>query len=474
MLSLIIKKEIHDNLLNLRFVATCVVSIILIISSIIVLTDNYEDELRDYRSRVTTQDNFIDQFGHFNRAGWMAVPLQEPSRFQPLVLGIDREAAQENFVSNPVPVLFSRLDFLTIVTIIMSLIAILFAYNSISGEREGGLLKQMLSTGVSRSTILLGKFIGGNISLLIPFTIGIVSGLLYFTVSSTVQLHSMDYGVFPLLLLASYIYIAAFYGLGILFSTRSHSSNMAVLKSLFAWTILVLVLPNISPFLAAQIYRIPSWTKIQQEVFRITSEERDEIIRKQERELLQTKFPDLAATIAGMNRNEIQAKAQSDAAFKQRFAEYAKDYDELVRDVNTRQHEQAGKIRAAFDEASKYQEKLATFFASISPFSNLIFIATDLTESGIEADNRWESQSSSFSRTLWTYMEARYNTEKGRNPAFGYNDYLDMRDRPHFQYQPQAIGERIGLVLPQVGLLVLFNLLFFAGAFVSFLRYDVR
>ena len=201
MLTQIIQKEIYNNLLNLRFVIACVVSLVLMISSIVVLTSNYEDELSDYRNRVTTQDNFIDEFGHANRAGWIAKLMQTPSHFQPLVLGIDREAQQENFVSNPIPVLFSRLDFVTIVTIIMSLMAILFSYNAVSGEREDGLLKLMLSTSLSRSAIILGKFIGGNLSLLVPFTIGVLAGLLYIAVNPGMQLQSMDFGVFLLLLL---------------------------------------------------------------------------------------------------------------------------------------------------------------------------------------------------------------------------------------------------------------------------------
>lgn len=472
-LTLIIQKEIYNNLLNLRFVIACVVSLVLMISSIVVLTGNYVDEWRDYQSRVITQNSFIDEFGHMNRAGWMAEPTREPSHYQPLVLGINREAQQRNFVSNPIPVLFSRLDFITIVAIIMSLMAILFSYNAVSGEREDGLLKQMLSTSLSRSTIVLGKFIGGNLSLLVPFTIGVLAGLVCISLNPGVQLQRMDFAVFLMLLFASYLYIAAFYGLGLLFSARSHTSNVAVLKSLFAWVILVLVLPNISPFLAAQVYRIPSAAKIEQEYYRITSDERDDILRQRTREMLQTKFADLAS-IVDMSREQIQKKTQSDLSCKERYAQYAHAWDELVKQVNKEQQEQAQEMRAVFDARSRYQEKLATILASFTPFSNFVLIATDVTETGIDGDKRWQRQSGAYLGTLTTYVDEKYQKEMQKNPAFSNNDYLDLRDRPRFQYQPQAIAERIEVVLPQFGLLVFFNLLFFAGAFVSFLRYDVR
>ncbi|MFQ6116250.1 MAG: ABC transporter permease [bacterium] len=473
MILLIIQKEIFNNLLNLRFVIACIVCLILIISSIVVLTQNYENELRDYHDRVITQDNFIDEFGHLNRAGWMARPMREPSRFQPLVLGIDRAARQENFISNPIPVLFTRLDFVTIVTIIMSLMAILFSYNIISGERETGLLRLMLSTSMPRSTIVLGKFIGGNISLVIPFTIGVLAGLLYLAVRPSLQLQTMDLGVFLMLLLASYLYIAAFYGLGLLFSARSHTSNQAVLKSLFAWVLLVLVIPNISPFLAAWVYRIPSATKIEQDLERITSEERDEIVHQRTRQLLQTKFSDLAG-IVGMSQNEVQAKAESEAIFRQRYAAYAKAWDEMVKQVNKEQREIAQKIEKTFTERSKYQERLATIFASITPFSNFVFIATDLTETGMEGDTRWQKQAETYLGVLSTYVDEKYQKAMQKNPAFSINDYLDLRDRPWFRYQPTGLVERLIAVLPQFGLLVFFNLFFLACACLSFLRYDVR
>ena len=45
---------------------------------------------------------------------------------------------------------------------------------------------------------------------------------------------------------------------------------------------------------------------------------------------------------------------------------------------------------------------------------------------------------------------------------------------PKFQERELALGESLKLAIWDIGLLVLFNLVFFAAAFVSFLKYDVR
>ena len=298
MVRLVAKKELIESLLNARFVVACTVSLVLVLTSIVVLTQNYAEQSRDYQSRVRQQDQFIDDFGHYNRLDWMSRQTRPPSYFRVLVLGIDREAQQENFISNPVPALLSRLDFVTIVTIIFSLMAILFSYDAISGEREAGVLRQLLASGIPRRTILLGKFLGGTVSLLIPYTIGVLGGFIYIALNPALQLHGGDFGVFAILLLVSWFYIMGFYLLGLLFSSRSRTSGQSVLTSLFAWVILVLVIPNVSPFLAAQMYTIPSAAKVEQETNYVTDVERDQILRKRWREALESRFSDLKSVVA--------------------------------------------------------------------------------------------------------------------------------------------------------------------------------
>ncbi|MBM4160304.1 MAG: hypothetical protein FJ217_04300 [Ignavibacteria bacterium] len=473
MLWVLVRKELLDNLLNLRFITLCVVAIVLIVSSIVVLTGQYHEELIDYYNRVNTQDAFIDQYGHTNRIGWMSRLFREPSRYQPLVVGIDRDAAQENFLSNPIPVFLSKLDFVAIVSVLMSLVAVLLAHSAITGEREDGILKLMLSSSLPRTTIVLGKFIGGVITLIVPFTLGVLLGLSYIAVAAGVELRSLDYGVFAILLLISYLYMTAFYALGLFFSARSRTSNVAVLKSLFAWVVLVLVLPNISPFLAAQIYRIPSVAKIQRETNKIESDDRDEIIGKRLQQIVQMTFPDFA-TIRSMTKSDLQKKLDSDPVFRDRYAQFQRAFEELVRDVNTEQRRIADAIRESFENQSHHQELLATVLASLSPLSNFVFAATDAADVGLQSDAEWAAQSGEYDRVLSEYVNQRYAETRQRNPAFDFNDYLDLRGRPRFQFQPPPLAMRLERILVPAGVLAMFNLLFFAGAFLSFLRYDVR
>jgi ABC-type transport system involved in multi-copper enzyme maturation permease subunit len=355
----------------------------------------------------------------------------------------------------------------------MSLVAILFSYNAISGEREAGLLRQILGAGVSRKVLLTGKFLGGLVSLIIPFTISVLAGMLFLALSPSIQIRPADFSVFAMLLGASWLYVSAFYGIGLFFSTRSHTSGQAILKSLFAWVILVLVIPNAGPFLAAQFYPIPSATRLAQERYMITDRERDAILEQRRHAMIESRFVDLKGII-GLPQNQVQERLKSDAVLNERFKKFAKEWDDIIAVTNREQTAKFDKLQEVFKQRSLVQEKLAGVLTSVSPLSGIVFIATDLTETGIDAEDHWEREAGEYDRALATYADAQYKKAMERDPAFDINDYLDLRARPRFQYRPAGLLERVESDLPQWGVVIAFNLIFFVAAFVSFQRYDVR
>jgi len=82
-------------------------------------------------------------------------------------VAFDPNLVDSKYESNPVFSIFGALDLTFIVKIILSLFAILFTYDAIVGEKEKGTLKLTLSNNVPRDRLILGKVIGGFISLLI-------------------------------------------------------------------------------------------------------------------------------------------------------------------------------------------------------------------------------------------------------------------------------------------------------------------
>ncbi len=72
-----------------------------------------------------------------------------------------------------------KVDFVFLVQMVLSLIALLFASDVIAGEKEAGTLRAMLSNRVPRDTILAGKVAGGYLALWAPFAVAFLIGLLF-------------------------------------------------------------------------------------------------------------------------------------------------------------------------------------------------------------------------------------------------------------------------------------------------------
>jgi ABC-type transport system involved in multi-copper enzyme maturation permease subunit len=145
----------------------------------------------------------------------------------------------------------------------MSLLAILFSYDAIAGERQNGTLRLVIANSISRTKVLLGKFIGGTISLIIPFILALLVGVLYISINPAIQWDGSAWAELALLTAASITFITLFYLLGLMVSSFSRHSFTSILNCLFLWILLILVIPNICPYISAQLYRVPSIKEIE-------------------------------------------------------------------------------------------------------------------------------------------------------------------------------------------------------------------
>jgi ABC-type transport system involved in multi-copper enzyme maturation permease subunit len=477
MLTIIIIKEFFDNILNLRFIVGFILCIIITMSCVIILSNDYQQEMRDYQSRIALQDQFLNNYAHTNRIGGMIVPQKPPEQFRPLIIGIPDDADLGSYDDNPLPVLFQPLDLIFIVTIIMSLMAILFSYDAIAGEREKGTLKLMISNSISRANLLLGKWIGGTLSLLIPFIFSLLISTIYITLNPNINWDSSAWATFFLFLLASIIFIAAFYFLGLLVSSFSKYASTSILTSLFLWVIFILVIPNLSPYIAAQLYRIPSVNKIEKEVNRIQGIERDELGRKLSKDVTkkyEQQYGQMFTELQGMNRDAIRQRTESDPEFKAMYRAYTNESNGAWQEANRIQTEKADKIWRELDNKSRIQTFIAKHIACLSPYANYVYLATDLTGTGLHSLSYFSRVASEYYATMRSYLQSKEEQARQKDPTFGNNSFLNVSDRPRFIYREEPLLNRLGAGLPYWGFLLFFNVLFFVLAFVRFLRYDVR
>ena len=476
MLGTLIKKEILNSVFSFRFVVTFVLLVVIVPVTIFILTNDYVKKVDEYSFRQNSIDNYLKNYAHFNRIGNVIAPSQPPIPFYSLVRGISSDVNINKFDDDPLPVVFPLLDLVFIVGILLSLAALIFSYDAVSGEKEDGTLKLMMSNCLARSEILLGKIIGGTLTLLIPFVLSLVLGLFVILLNSRVAWAGTDWATLALVFLGTVIYVFLFLVLGVFISARHHSSSASIMTSLFVWVLLILVVPNLSPYLASLISPAPSQIKMNREISRLTDVERDDLGRKLQAERLAElvkKYPVLAERLS---ETEAKDRVEKDPAFREAYQARTREVDAAWGEANRIQNKKRDDLREDFNRKVGAQTRLARGLSMISPLADFTYLATDLTSTGRMnlvhfrrlSDDIWDP-------SYGQYVTGRITALQKQNPAVDWwNTPVDVSDMPRFQYREEALTARVKGTLWPFAIMMMMNLIVFSAAYISFVKYDVR
>lgn len=475
MLKNIIKKEILNNIFSSRFLVTFLLLVIIVFATSVILTNDFVRKQDEFSIREMERENYLRDYAHFNRIGNIINPSQPPLAFYSLIRGISLDVNIEEFDNDPLPVMFPLIDLTFIVTLLLSLIALLFSYDSICGEKEEGTLKLMLSNSVSRAKILLGKTIGGTLTLLIPFTFSLGLSLVVILLNPRVSWKGSDWGALGLIFFAAVLYVTLFYCLGILISSHHKLGSSSIMTALFIWVLFILVIPSLTPYVASFFAKTPSKITIDREVSRIYDTERDALGRKlaQERTAeVRKKYPNYEPI---MNREERQKRIANDPEFKTAYEEVSKAEREAWNEANRIQGVKGNLILEDQRQKVERQMKLSIYLSMSSPLSSFTYLATDLSATGMRSSKHFARLSGQYWQMIGNYQKAKTASLRAIDPTVDVsNSPVDVSDMPRFQYTDEPLLDRIEGVLPFLAALLIFNILFFSAAFISFIHYDVR
>jgi ABC-2 type transport system permease protein len=163
---------------------------------------------------------------------------------------------------------FGELTAATILQVLLPLLIVLLTFSAFAGEREQGVLRQIISLGVKTKDMVCGKALGVFTALallLVPATvIGIAALMLATSGSSAPQsfLRGALMGVSYLL------YFVALVGISLAISARVQSSRLALVILLGFWIMNSLVAPRALSDLGKRIYPAPSLEEFQAAVNR--------------------------------------------------------------------------------------------------------------------------------------------------------------------------------------------------------------
>ena len=146
----------------------------------------------------------------------------------------------------------TKLDWAFVIGYVLSLIALLFTFDAISGERERGTLRLMFANSVPRHIVLIGKFLGALISVSIPFTLAVLINLLLISTSNAVHLNTEAWGRLGIIFLIALLYMCLFLALGLLVSARVQRSAVSLVILLLIWITVVVFMPSTLASIASE------------------------------------------------------------------------------------------------------------------------------------------------------------------------------------------------------------------------------
>lgn len=252
--------------------------------------------------------------------------------------------------------MFPTPDFLFIAKVVFSLLTIVFAFGAIAGEREKGTLQLMLSNSISRGQVLLGKFLGGYLSIALPFLAASLIAFCLLVFSPSIALDGESWLRIAFLLLVSLAYIAVFFLIGLFVSALTHRSATAALMLLAIWAVVTLVVPNVGGLVAKQLVKVPSQQQIETEKFKKAREIEDEAEKKKPS----------GASIPGYGSYHPEAQPEIEKALKGIEERYA-----VLR---------------------RKRLALSQILTRFSPVGAYVYAVTELAQTGIEDEKRYHSQ----------------------------------------------------------------------------------
>ncbi len=414
MIGTIARKEILSNLLSYKFYVVILLGAVLVGTSLFIMARDYKDRLADY-GLIRPKPGEPIAVNPPNPLAIFAKGLDESMArsFEIGTTGITVRAGQKS--GNAVFAFFPAPDLLYIVRVVLSLVALLFGFDQISREKEGGTLRLMLANPASRGAVLLGKWLGNFASLAVPFLLVSALGVAVLALDPAIGFSADQSGRLALILGLTLVYIAFFLSLGLLVSalTRRASSSLVIL--LFAWTLLVFVLPNLGTLAARQMVDVPS--------VRALSEKRQQIWT---REIL------LRIRGEGDWASHIKAISAENDALE---AEYRVRFERLV--------------------------ALSKAINRVSPVASYVYAATEIAGTGIGEEAAFKREVIRYKNGIIDRTLASPGPGAAGAPAFRY------------AYRPLAsvlaAGALFDLAWLAAGAILLFGL-----SYLAFIRYDVR
>ncbi|MDE0018790.1 MAG: ABC transporter permease subunit [Candidatus Poribacteria bacterium] len=470
MLMTLIQKEVMHHILSVRFVALLLMCLLLVPLTLSTNYRNYRQNLVDYQEAVklaNIEETTVNLKMPLEPELEVSKLLLKPTPLSvfangladtlPSYLGMTR-----NGITQGAPALVSslsnllgHLDFLFIVGTVFSLLALLFTFDAVAGEREAGTLRITLANSLPRDLFLWSKLIGGYVVFVVPFLVSLLFGLLVL-VWQGFPLGEPE--IFPRVLsltLISLLYIGVFFAIGTVISTYLDNSKTALIVAFTVWVFAVLITPRVG-FLAAKLI---APTRTSQSVYMEKTAMRDDFnaaVDKEKWRIILEEIPpeeDGSIIVGGENGKKVDERVKF-----------------LEEEYRLKFQDHANKLDRDYKRETERQEQLGETLSRITPTSSLIYLATNLTQTGKGTRSTYFQTGDRYYDMLHTDMFSKI-IDHITARVFTSEDTVTITQPPPLE--TITLGETFRQSAVDVLLLCFFAVVLTTVAFLKFFRSDI-
>ena len=431
MLRALLSKELCESFLSLKlqvvFLAACLLAAI---GSLLLVVD-CQQSLEDHRERSRTHAQLLDELDD-QTLGYGAVADLPLGPWQRLIRGATAGRDQPVFVGFLFEPYFLRhlaevsanevyasVDLAFLITVVMSLLAVLLGHDLISREQERGTLRQVMANAVSRDAVLVAKWLGAfavlatALTALLAVTFALLLGL-----PSEFSLAGEGWRMAGVALV-SLLLGAAMLSLGLLVSCRCRQSSHALVILLLLWVVLAIVVPSLAPYAAGFVRPVPGAAEELQKRLELTLEHEPA-------------------------RGDGTIDAET---FQRRLAQLQEGYQKRL----------------------AHQMALTRTLSYLSPVSTAAHLLADLAGTGLDSQVRAGEAVRRFRDRYVRFTEQLWGSRSGSSTV----DESEEAERPTLVLTPASPAEAAVALRLGLSVLVLHSVALFMAGHLAFLRKDL-
>ena len=478
----VVKKEFLENLLSLRFTIACLLCFFVMLGSFMVRKTDYEQVLEDHNKSSAAIKVWFEQVHPWGVLWGNYALNRAPNPLKMFVRGMSRHhrgivriqrgqpEMEAGDLRSPAIVLFPAVDLTLFVGLIMSLMAIVFGYDAVCGEKERGTLRLMLSYPLPHDVLLIGKWLGGLVSLIVPYLFAALAMASIVMVESSVALTTAHWLRLLCVFGLSLLYLAAVYTLAMCVSSLTARPATSIMVLVTIWVVLFLAVPNMAPHLAQ--WWQPTRGVLEMEKERQSAlEEAHRRVVEEPRKVYDEKhgFGDRWWRKIDWDNWEERKPAEERWLYVQGLRRAATEEELRV----------AKKIDEQYRAELGAQVKLSRWLSRLSPFACFSMAASELSGEGAGEEGRFIDQAAKYHAALTdcAHAEILWRINKmietdGDRKWTRSNTW--QNPKPAFKYVPPASFSYLRGALLDAGLLAGLTFVLFMITYARILRYDVR